>query len=435
LAKLSHFLKTFQNYYHIDIITEKSREWIPKLFFMSFLNFLMKVGIDDYEDLDNPIPKGHVQILTIHEAKGLEFPVVIVGSLDKRIQNNENVSDKYLKQFYHRPIFEPENRIDEFDIMRQYYVAFSRASKILILTTSNKPNYIISPLYNRLNRWTEINKRLLYNQKFTSKKRFNPKKSYSLTSHINTFEICPRSYQFYKEYDFSPSRSAPRTFGSLVHNTIEEIHNIILDENKSKITIEYIKDFLFENNYKSLIYAGLQPLSQDQKNSALEQIINYFIQNYDILAKIVETEVEVSVEKLTYILSGKIDLIFEENGTYNILDFKTDQKPESDDPLLQLYYKQLYIYAYILKERYGVYPKKLYIYWTSIADREQALVEIPFNENDIRRAGEYFDTIITFIQNKKFKVKEAPKQKICRECDFKKHCMTEGLIKLKNYKV
>jgi DNA helicase II / ATP-dependent DNA helicase PcrA len=367
-----------------------NREWIPKLFFMSFLNFLMKVGIDDYEDLHNPIPRGHVQILTVHESKGLEFPVVIVGSQDKKILDNGNVPDKYLKQFYHRSIFEPENKINEFDTMRQYYVAFSRASKILILTTSNQPNYLSSLIYNRLNEWTIIDKKLLYNQKFKSKKRFNPKKSYSLTSHINTYELCPLRYQFYKEYDFSPSRSAPRTFGSLVHNTIEEIHNIILDKNKSKLTIEYIKEFLFENNYKSLVFSGLQQLSYDQKYSALEQVINYFIQNYDILSKIVETEVDVSVEKHRYILSGKIDLIFEEKGTYNILDFKTDQKPENDDPLLQLYYKQLYIYAYILKERYGVYPKKLFIYWTSIADREQALVEIPFNENDINQAGGVF---------------------------------------------
>jgi DNA helicase II / ATP-dependent DNA helicase PcrA len=85
-----------------------------------------------------------------------------------------------------------------------------------------------------------------------------------------------------------------------------------------------------------------------------------------------------------------------------------------------------------LKERYGVYPKKLFIYWTSIADREQALVEIPFNENDLNQAGEYFDSIITFIQNKEFKVKEAPKPKICRECDFKRYCIAEGIIKLKD---
>jgi DNA helicase II / ATP-dependent DNA helicase PcrA len=244
--------------------------------------------------------------------------------------------------------------------MRQYYVAFSRASKILILTTSNQPNYLSSLIYNRLNEWTKINKKLLYNQKFKSKKRFNPKKSYSFTSHINTYELCPLRYQFYKEYDFSPSRSSPRTFGSLVHNTIEEIHKVILDKNKSKLTIEYIKDFLFENNYKSLVFSGLRQLSYDQKYSALEQVINYFIQNYDILSKIVETEVDVSVEKLRYILSGKIDLIFEENGTYNILDFKTDQKPENDDPLLQLYYKQLYIYAYIFKRKIWSLPKKTF---------------------------------------------------------------------------
>jgi DNA helicase-2/ATP-dependent DNA helicase PcrA len=69
--------------------------------------------------------------------------------------------------------------------------------------------------------------------------------------------------------------------------------------------------------------------------------------------------------------------------------------------LLERYFKQLYIYANILKERYGTYPQKLYIYWTSEPDRDQALMEVPFNNNDAVGAGDYFDGIVNTIQKKR----------------------------------
>src|SRR5262249_5714780 len=48
-------------------------------------NVLYAGGMNEYEDPDQPFPKGHVQVMTIHQAKGLEFPVVVVGSLDKQL--------------------------------------------------------------------------------------------------------------------------------------------------------------------------------------------------------------------------------------------------------------------------------------------------------------------------------------------------------------
>jgi len=44
--------------------------------------------------------------------------------------------DRHLSAYYHREEFEPEDRITAFDRMRLHYVAFSRAEKILVLTTT-----------------------------------------------------------------------------------------------------------------------------------------------------------------------------------------------------------------------------------------------------------------------------------------------------------
>lgn len=76
--------------------------------------------------------------MTIHQAKGLEFPVVVVGSLSVQLSSPKDL-DHILGRFYLRPPFEPESRITGFDRMRLHYVAFSRAEKILILTTTEQP--------------------------------------------------------------------------------------------------------------------------------------------------------------------------------------------------------------------------------------------------------------------------------------------------------
>ena len=59
--------------------------------FNSFLRLLHSGGINEYEDPNQPFPKGYVQVMTIHQAKGLEFPVVVVGSLDVQISTARQV--------------------------------------------------------------------------------------------------------------------------------------------------------------------------------------------------------------------------------------------------------------------------------------------------------------------------------------------------------
>lgn len=430
LATLSQLLTVFQNYYGITLVTGRNKEWIPRQLFSSFFKLLLATGIDDYEDPNNPIPSGYVQIMTIHQSKGLEFPVVVVGSLSKRKRTIKQI-DRDLGPYCHRPPFEPDNLITDFDFMRHFYVAFSRAEKLLVLTSTDDPAEMFSPIWDGLDQWPHVQRKVLETLKFKSKKQFVPKRAFSLTSHINVFEVCPRQYQFYQEYQFSPSRSATMTFGTLVHQTIEDMHKQVIDGRLGSITNEQIRDEWFETNYRTLVEAGMRPLSEQRRQRALDHVLNYFNQNYDNLHRVKETEVDVSVEKPNYILTGKIDLLLGEDGKLEVLDFKTQSRPESKDPVLNRYYKQLCIYAHILKERYGKHPERLYIYWTSEKDRDRALQEFPVDEQDIKTAGSHFDDVVSVIQSKDFEVKNPPASNICKECDFRSYCTSQGTIKFK----
>ena len=424
LSIFSKLISIFQDYYEISLVTAKNKDYIKFYLFGSFLNFLIGTGIDEYEDPDNPIPKGFIQIMTIHQSKGLEFPVVIVGSLHKKFTVQKQV-DRDLLPYSKRGTFETEEQMTKFDRLRHYYVAFSRAQKILVLTTPEKPQDWFSAIWDGLDQYPYIEKETLKAQKFTSKPQFIPKKSYSL-SQVNVYETCPQQYLFYHQYQFQPSRSAQILFGSLVHHTIEDLHRAILDGREvSSIEIEN----WFERNYKALLLAGLRPIAKTQKEVALKHVINYINQNKDILRKIKETEVDVSVEKEEYIITGKIDLLMGEEEKLEILDFKTQPKPQYNDPILQRYFNQLCLYAYIIKERYSTPVERMYIYWTAEEKRKDALMELKYSEEEVEKAERYFDEVVRKIRSEDFKVKHPPNtEKVCKECDFRFYCSQNGVI-------
>lgn len=429
LAILSKLLNAFQVYYHISLVTFNNKDLIKLYLFNSFFNFLIRGGIDEYEDPDNPVPKGYVQIMTVHQSKGLEFPAVVVGSLNKIFKAGKQV-DRDLSSFYPRGAFEPEERVTEFDRMRHFYVAFSRAEKILVLTTPTEPKVYFSPIWEGLDQWPYVERETLKALEFTSKSQFIPKKSYSLTSHINVYETCPKQYLFYKEYQFTPSRAGTILFGSLVHQTIEDIHRCSLEGKVERIDTPKIEQW-FEQNYHTLLTSGMRPLGKTQKEVALKQVLNYFRQNYDYLNKIIETEVDVSAEKDEYILTSKIDLLLGEDEKLELLDFKTQPKPDVNNPVIDRYCKQLCLYAYILKQRYKKNSERLFIYWTSEEKRKNALMEFQYDEAKVEEAGGHFDEVVAKIRAKKFDVKVMPEAKTCKECDFRFYCSMQGVIKLK----
>lgn len=429
LAIFSQLLAVFQHYYHYTVITYRNRGIIRLHFFNSFLRFLHSGGINEYEDPDRPFPSGHVQVMTIHQSKGLEFPVILVDSLAVRLSSPKQV-DRLLGPFYHRDRFEPEDRITEFDRMRLHYVAFSRAEKLLVLTTTETPKERFNPIWQDLPQWPYVRKDLLSARHFEPKEQVPLKKTFSFTSHVKVYETCPRQYQFFRDYEFTPSRSAQFFFGALVHQTIEDIHRWVL-EGQSLRLVEKAIPGMFEANFRSLINAGYRPMSDTQRDLALAQVRNYFAQNQDRMEQVIETEVDVSLEKEEYILTGRVDLLLGEDDTLELLDFKSQPRPEEDDQRLQHYYQQLLVYAHILEERYSQRPERLALYWTGEAQRDEALMVFPYKPQDVAEAGAYFDAVVARILAEEYAVVDPPEEKICLECDFRQYCESQGTIRLR----
>ena len=272
-----------------------------------------------------------------------------------------------------------------------------------------------------------MQKELLAAQRFEVHERMPVKKTYSFTGDLRIYETCPRQYQFFREYDFTPSRSAVIFFGLLVHRSIEEVHRVALDGQLHTLDETRIRE-LFERVFSVLCLSDVRPIGDKAKESAFAQVIAYFRQNQDEISNVLETEVDVSVEKNDYILAGKVDLLLGGDGKLALLDFKTSPRPKDSPELIAAYERQLCTYAHILERRHGKRVDRMLLYWTSEPRKEDALMALPYRPELVQEAGRHFDETVRRIQAGEFSVKTPPEPAICKECDLRTLCYAEGVI-------
>ena len=146
LSEISRLLARFSRLHGMHSITPVNRIAMPEELFNEFFRCLYIDGIGEYEDDSEYAPKGCVSFMTIHQAKGLEFPVVIVGSLESTPKSKFDFLMTSLEnRFFQRKPFEPHSDICFFDFWRLYYTAFSRAQDLLILATGKKQGKAFVP--------------------------------------------------------------------------------------------------------------------------------------------------------------------------------------------------------------------------------------------------------------------------------------------------
>jgi DNA helicase-2/ATP-dependent DNA helicase PcrA len=295
------------------------------------------------------------------------------------------------------------------------------------LTAHENPKDHFASIWQGLPQWPYVQKDLLAAQNFNLQERMPVKKSYSFTGDLKIYETCPRQYQFFREYDFTPSRSAVIFFGLLVHQTIEEIHRIVLDGSLKTLDDARIRD-LFERTFRFLCLSDVRPIGDAAKEAAFIQVMDYFRQNQDEMKRVIQTEVDVSLEKDGYILVGKVDLLLGGDGKLEILDFKTSPRPRESPELIAAYERQLCTYAHILEQRYGRRVDRLLLYWTAEPRKEEALMVMAYDPARVDEAGHHFDEIVGLITEKEFAVKQVPESGICKECDLRLLCHAEGVI-------
>ena len=221
LAKLTQIIGKFEYLHRIDVLDgtefrgKRRIETNTELLFNLYLRLLYDGGIAEYEDDSEYAPSGCVSFLTIHQAKGMEFPIVIVDSLASTPRKNTNDLMTLIEErYFQRPPFEPIEVTKFFDFWRLYYTAFSRAQDLLILTCNEDnrtPSKYFQEIYAKLPS-LETDTFDIGAFSLHEVKDVNIKATFSFTSHITVYETCSLQYKFYKELEFMPVRAGAMWF-------------------------------------------------------------------------------------------------------------------------------------------------------------------------------------------------------------------------------
>ena len=427
LSLFSQMVSRHDYLHHLDVLAPSKIEKNVETFFNTYLRFLIEGGVGEYEDEKEYAPSGCVLFSTIHQAKGMEFPIVIVDSLGNRpMEKNKELIWLIEEKYSSREEFEPQNKTKYFDFWRMYYTAFSRAQNLLVLSCVEKnegykqPSKYFREIYDDLIPYSSS----LFDCSridIEELKKVNIKNTYSFTSHISVYENCSLQYKFYKELGFSPVRIGSTMFGQLVHQTIEDIHKAAIRKEYDTITTENIRIWL-DTNYDNISKSEHSYLGKAQIESAYEQVIEYYKRKKDLWDIIQEAEVEIGLVRKDYILDGVVDLIQGKDNTVEIVDFKSEKKPDIflNQEKFERYRKQLQIYAYLIEKKLNKRVSKMSIYYTA---EKNAVPTVSFDNNteEVDSTIKEFDNIVKKIERKDFS-KKSESETICNNCDFRFYC-------------
>jgi len=280
------------------------------------------------------------------------------------------------------------------------------------------PSKYFERLFTELPSWRDVDLSAL---SFEAVKQINLKREYSFTSHITVFENCAEQYRFFKELEFAPIRESPMLFGTLVHQTIEDIHKTVLRGDESALSREGIESW-FSANYAMLSKKERVYLAPSSQQAALMHVLRYYERENGHWDRIKEAEVEISLIKDQYILKGSVDLIRGEHDTVEIIDFKSEKKPdmEKDRDRLRQYQHQLEVYAHLVEERTGQKVSRMHLYYTG-EDGGNPYVSFTKDDRAIGKTIARFDDIVGRIERQDYQIAARP-AKLCQSCDMRAYC-------------
>lgn len=368
----------------------------------SYLTYLKKNQEVDYEQSEN---NNAVNIMTIHQSKGLEFPVVFMPSQMER-NKRTNINDRLNK------LINASNQNYDED-HRVFYVGCTRAEDLLIISGSKTLNHtkktyelnsIIKQAAKNINHKLDLDYDLLKSQNFrnTNTKR---KKSIKLSyNKVNLYNFCPRAYQYSNVWNLQTVRIGGLEFGRNIHKIIE----IIIREILSGCNLRSIDmDTLVENNWKN---ANFKNDDQNEKfKTAAKTQLNQLLVNckdYLRLDNIFSVEDEFNISIGETLITGRFDAVFKNNDGFTIIDFKTGDARD--------YSSQLSFYKLCFKQKYNENQSiKLAVYFL----KEGRLEFI--KENNEEDEIDKIRTVANAISNNEFYPKPG---KNCKDCSFNNIC-------------
>jgi len=385
-----------------------------------FFFFAHAYGESHYVEMKHSDPSllNAVKILTIHKAKGLEFPVVFVpGLVEKRSKNTTPcfVDDKLYDVQRYKGTIEDERRT--------FYTALTRSEKYIFLTGAVKRSTAQKD-YEPHKFISELDKKFISDaiklKKPRSKHhpRIKEMAIYPTSfSELTTYDRCPQDFRLRHVFGYNAGVPAAFGFGTNVHNILNVIHNNYIED--KKIPDEKDIQKIFEDLFK-LRYAT-EKIEKNMKKGAKRIVKNYVRLHKHEFKYILETEKRFEFVMEQAIISGQIDLLKKMDDEGNvaeveIIDFKTEK--EKKDKVYQLdHIKQLRFYAIACLKSLGLNPKRACVHHLDQTKDKKEYVNI--SPTFLNKTKKQIVKDVKDILKKNFPAKPS---KICKNCDYRYIC-------------
>ena len=389
----------------------------PSFHLFSFLSFITYVAKDYYPEgwLNNPYKTPNaVQIMTIHQSKGLEFPCVIVPGLNHNYLPSKKRGGLSEWHFLDRALIDEQSRYegddDKEDERRLLYVALTRSQKYLLLTQApdlhnklyKKESQFITELNNaKINSFPIMVSDVRHKFSITEKMDQKPKEkikniSLDFTSLKDIFE-CSYRFKLISVFGFSYPLNQRMGVGKSFHNCLMEIHKeakkgVILTEDELKTLIDRQTHFPYLTKSTKLS----QPLYDKVKNN----VEDYYKENFNEFKNIefVEQEIQYRIDS-NILVVGRIDLIKKigDEGYYEttIVEFKSDEE-NADAPITK---DQLKLYALGHRELTGETANYIMTY---VIGKNQPKTPEKLYDDDLEQIQQKIKDAVVLIRNEKF---------------------------------
>jgi len=459
-------LPSDQDRYYLDRFVNFIKEWERKSeetqlrHFIEYLAYFHEAGGDIC--LDEEISDDAVQLMTVHAAKGLEFPNVFILRLSK----NDFPSGVRKVEFEFPPeLMKEEQPQFDFQIQeerRLFYVALTRARFQLTLSTlvnkrkrpspflddfltnsklktfdilQSQPKVSVPPVVETTGPEADSldptqlfppgnEPTRAYSRVALWAKAFHPPRPEPLqlsSSAIDCYDRCPMRYMFQYVWSVRGGPHAMATFGNIMHRTIKEfVHEV---SKRRKISFEDVLT-IYNREWSGAGY--IDRYHEEEYRKAGRDQLEAFHRTYsaapaDVIYQ--EKNFELALED-DVVVTGRMDQVNRIDGNaVEIIDYKTGKAKDAKAAASDL---QLGIYALAAQEVLDLDPTRLVFY--NLATNEA--VAATRDAKALKETKECIAEVADLIRAKEF----TPKPGFgCNFCDYRPLCPAhEQLITIRS---
>jgi len=393
---------------YVTRLVEFAKEWEPKSEsrglqeFVEYLDYYAQAG--GSINLEDDVPGDAVQLMTVHAAKGLEFPQVFL----LRVNNKKFPAMERSRVFeFPAALMKEGEPAEQFHIQeerRLFYVALTRAENRLSLTTITEKkgktpvfieDILLDPAIKRRDvqllspkvSEADQNKRKLalgaadtglFPASAMPPKFFSRIADWALAFHpptpeplmlspsaVSGYRSCPQQYLFSRSWSLKEGPRAVLTFGNVMHTTIKRFVERL--RKGTKLPFEEVAR-IYEAEWSS---AGFEDDYQEQgyKRDGLEQLRAFHSSLMEAPPEVVfqEKGFELPLENNVTII-GRMDQVNSlGRNDVEIVDFKTGKPKKESEARKDL---QLSLYALAAKEIFDWNPVSLVFHYLQNNERQ-----------------------------------------------------------------